>query len=98
MIKVIFMYQVIEENHSVTNEPNEDITISSEFVHKTYKAAIDELYNKGYRYKDTDKQDNTEYFYKHKLDERIKRKEHNQDNQVAHIRYLTLAKEEVEHG
>lgn len=97
MSNAIFMYQVIEENHSVTNEPDEDITTSSEFVHKTYKYAIDELYNKGYKYKHTDKHDNVEYFYKHKLDERIKRKEKNQDNQIAHIRYLTLMKEEIEH-
>lgn len=98
MSNAIFMYQVIEEHHNINDDPNDFIITSSQFVHKTYKAAIDELYNRGYKYKNTDEQDNIEYFYQYKLDERIKRKENNQYNQVAYIRYLTLMKDEIEHG
>lgn len=94
----IFMYQVVEEEHHWDYETETEINIS-EFVHKTYKQAIDELYSMGYRYKKTEQNNSytepIEYFYKEKLKERMKEENKYQPTYKAYIKTLTLMKNEL---
>lgn len=91
----ILMYQVIEEKHHMTDEPNDDVTFPSEFIHRTYKRAIDELYGLGYRFKNTEQTNDfdppIEYFFKKK------RKEQSEYDTFhkAYIKTLTLMKNEL---
>ena len=95
----IFMYQVVEEKHEYVNEPNDDITTHSDFVHRTYKQAIDELYSMGYRYKNTEQSNSytepIEYFYKEKRKERMKEENKYEPTYQAYIKTLTLMKNEL---
>lgn len=98
----IFMYQVVEEKHEYTNEPNDDITTHSDFVHRTYKQAIDELYSEGYRYKNTEQPNSysepIEYFYKETREERSKEENKYNPTYKAYIKTLTLMKNELDKG
>ena len=95
----IFMYQIVEEKHEYTNEPNDDITTHSEYVHRTYKQAIDELYSMGYRYKNTEQTSGytepIEYFYKETHKERMKEENKYNPTYKAYIKTLTLMKNEL---
>lgn len=82
---IIYLYQVV----TIEFDWNGDIEEHSQYVHKTYKKAIDELYVLGYRYKKISRIDEIEYFYKKKEEERT------QKDDKAYIRKLGLDKTEV---
>lgn len=90
----IYLYQVIEEIHSVLDEPNENRERPSDIVHSSYLNAIKELDGRGYICKTTN-EDQTEMFYKQKSKERDERFSNNKDVFMAYIKRLTLMKDEL---